>query len=81
VIVLGDQPTLTAERIEQVLQAPGSIVRARDAGAPSHPIVIRRGAVVTHAALRLAEGIELSPLPDVDTPDDLAKQGAHIKRR
>ena len=71
VVVLGDQPTLTRERIDAVLRVPGPIVRALDAGAPSHPVVIRRGAEISPAALRDATGIELPSLPDVDTREQL----------
>lgn len=73
VIALGDQPTLTTERIERVLATPGPIVRARDGGVPGHPIVIRRGAAVTHDAVRHAAGVELPPLPDVDTREELVQ--------
>jgi CTP:molybdopterin cytidylyltransferase MocA len=73
VIALGDQPTLTADRVERVLAAPGPIVRALDRGAPSHPLVIRRGAVVTREALRNAGGVELPPLADVDTREQLVE--------
>jgi nicotine blue oxidoreductase len=76
VVALGDQPGLTRERIEAVLAVGGAIVRARDGGAPSHPVVIRRGAHVTHEALRSAPGVELGPLADVDTREQLeALQG------
>jgi CTP:molybdopterin cytidylyltransferase MocA len=71
VVALGDQPGLTTERIRAVLAHGAPIARARDGGAPSHPIVIRRGAQLTHPALRGAPGVELGPLPDVDTRDDL----------
>jgi nicotine blue oxidoreductase len=75
VVVLGDQPTLTAERIGAVLGASGPVVRARDGGAPSHPVVIRRGALVTPEILRSADGPELGPLADVDTPESLQNLG------
>lgn len=73
VVVLGDQPTLTVDRIAAVLDVPGPIVRALDHGAPSHPVVIRRGAHLSREALRAAPGVELPPLPDVDTPEQLAE--------
>ena len=72
VVALGDQPSLSRERIEAVLAVEGPLVRARDGGAPSHPVVIRHGARVTPEALRTAPGPELGPLADVDTRDDLA---------
>ena len=74
VVALGDQPGLTVERIEAVLALDGPLVRARDGGAPSHPVVIRHGARVTPEALRTAPGVELGPLADVDTREDLAAE-------
>ena len=71
VVALGDQPLLTAERIDAVLAVGAPIARALDGGAPSHPVVIRRGAALTHQALRAAPGVELGPLADVDTPAEL----------
>ena len=71
VVVLGDQPRLSPERIEAVLAVPGDVVRAMDGGAPSHPVVIRRGAVVTREAMRSSTGPDLGPLADVDTPRSL----------
>jgi CTP:molybdopterin cytidylyltransferase MocA len=71
VVALGDQPRLSRERIDAVLACDGGLVRARDGGAPSHPVVIRRGATVTRDALRAATGPELGPLADVDTPESL----------
>jgi len=73
VVALGDQPGLTRERIDAVLACPGAIVRALDGGAPSHPVVIRHGARLTPEALRTAPGLELGPLADVDTPEQLAR--------
>jgi molybdenum cofactor cytidylyltransferase len=73
VVALGDQPRLSRERIEAVLRAGAPIARARDGGAPSHPVVIRRGAEVTREALRGADGPELGPLGDVDTPEVLQR--------
>jgi CTP:molybdopterin cytidylyltransferase MocA len=71
VVALGDQPSLSRGRIDAVLALDAPISRALDGGAPSHPVVIRRGAVVTREALRSASGVELGPLADVDTPDEL----------
>ena len=71
VVALGDQPSLSRERIDAVLAAGAPIARATDAGAPSHPVVIRRGARVTPEALRAAAGVELGPLADVDTREQL----------
>ena len=70
VIALGDQPGLDAERIAAVLACDGPVARARDGGAPSHPIVVR-GPLPPHPAIRAAPGPELGPLPDVDTREDL----------
>ncbi|TMM04722.1 MAG: nucleotidyltransferase family protein [Actinobacteria bacterium] len=71
VVALGDQPSLSRERIDAVLAAGAPIARATDGGAPSHPVVIRRGARVTPEALRAAAGVELGPLADVDTREQL----------
>jgi CTP:molybdopterin cytidylyltransferase MocA len=71
VVALGDQPTLSSERIAAVLATDGLLVRALDNGAPSHPVVIRPGAALSPDALRTAPGIELGSLPDVDTQDQL----------
>jgi len=73
VVALGDQPSLTRERIEAVLAAGLPLARAADGGIPSHPVVIRRTALasLTHPALRAATPVELGPLADVDTPADL----------
>ena len=71
VVALGDQPSLSPERIAAVLAFDAPIARARDGAAPSHPVVIRRGAALTHDAMRHAPGPDLGPLPDVDTPAEL----------
>jgi molybdenum cofactor cytidylyltransferase len=71
VVALGDQPSLSRARIEAVLAFDAPIARARDGGAPSHPVVIRRGAPLTHDAMRQAPGPDLGLLPDVDTPAEL----------
>jgi molybdenum cofactor cytidylyltransferase len=71
VVALADQPGLTPERIDAVLAHDAPIARARDGDAPSHPVVIRRGAALTHAAMRDAPGPDLGPLPDVDTRAEL----------
>jgi CTP:molybdopterin cytidylyltransferase MocA len=75
VVALGDQPFLSAERIGAVLAHGGEIARARDGGAPSHPVVIRRGATVTSEALKAAAGPEMGPLGDVDTRQSLRELG------
>jgi CTP:molybdopterin cytidylyltransferase MocA len=71
VVALGDQPRLSRERIDAVLAYGGPLARALDGGAPSHPVAIRRGAVVTREALRTAKGPQLDRLDDVDTPESL----------
>jgi nicotine blue oxidoreductase len=73
VVALGDQPRLSRERIAAVLADGAPIARALDRGAPSHPVVIRRGAEVTREALRAARGPELGQLADVDTPEVLQR--------
>ena len=72
IVALGDQPGLSRERIDAVLAHGGPIVRASDGGAPSHPVVIRRGFALDHDALRHAPTVELGPLADVDTREELA---------
>jgi CTP:molybdopterin cytidylyltransferase MocA len=72
VVVLGDQPFVSRERIEAVLADGAPLARALDGGAPSHPVVIRRQATVSPEALRAAHGPELGPLEDVDTPEALS---------
>src|SRR4051794_10772230 len=72
VVALGDQPSLSRERIDAVLALDAPIARASDGGAPSHPVVIRRGAQIDRDALRAAPAIELGPLADVDTREQLA---------
>src|SRR5690349_6280993 len=79
VVALGDQPSLTRERIGAVLAVDGPLVRAREGGAPSHPVVIRHGARVTPEALRTAPGPELEPLADVDTREELAAEEARTR--
>lgn len=71
IVALGDQPFLSRERIEAVLSVDAPIARAWDGEAPSHPVVIRRGAALTHPAMRHAPGLDLGPLADVDTPEAL----------
>jgi CTP:molybdopterin cytidylyltransferase MocA len=71
IVALGDQPRLSRARIDAVLAYDAPIARARDGGAPSHPVVIRRGAELTHPAMRAAPGPELGPLADVDTRSEL----------
>jgi nicotine blue oxidoreductase len=75
VVALGDQPLLSAARIDAVLAHGTPLARALDGGAPSHPVVIRRGAAVTREALRAAPGPELGPLADIDTPESLRGLG------
>ena len=72
IVALGDQPSLSRARIDAVLAHGAPIARASDGGAPSHPIVIRRGAALDHDAMRHAPAVELGPLPDVDTREELA---------
>jgi CTP:molybdopterin cytidylyltransferase MocA len=80
VVALGDQPFLTPERIEAVLADDAPLARALDGGAPSHPVVIRRGAAVSPEALRAARGPELGPLADVDTPEALDRARSNLRR-
>ena len=72
VVALGDQPALTAERIDAVRAVEGPIVRAFANGGPSHPVVIRKGSELAPGNLRQARGVELGLLADIDTPEDLS---------
>src|SRR5215218_9408744 len=52
VIVLADQPFITAEVVARVRAAPGDAARAFYHGAPGHPVVIRRRLLARAGELR-----------------------------
>ena len=86
VVVLADQPWLTAARVMSVVDAwdsEAAAVRETFAGRPGHPVLIARALYPAVAALRGDRGagdlltgaieVECGPevVADVDTPDDL----------
>jgi CTP:molybdopterin cytidylyltransferase MocA len=85
-VVLGDQPFVTAEAIEAIAaeaDAPAPAVRAVHGGRPGHPVLIKRELFARVAELRGDQGardllaetgvleVESHAQPDVDTPADL----------
>jgi molybdenum cofactor cytidylyltransferase len=54
VVVLGDQPGITPEAIEAVIEAPGDedAVRAAYDGTPGHPVLLRRSLLARADELR-----------------------------
>ncbi len=86
VIVLGDQPLVTAQAIRAVAEAPGPIARATYRGVPSHPAAFDRtvwpellavegdqGArevLTAHAREVVAVEMGGDPPGDVDTDED-----------
>jgi molybdenum cofactor cytidylyltransferase len=89
VILLGDQPEVSAETIGAVARAPGGpIVRATYRGEPSHPTALDRAvwpllaASGDHGARDLIASrpelvryveIDTPPPPDIDTPEDFRR--------
>jgi CTP:molybdopterin cytidylyltransferase MocA len=84
VIVLADQPFITAAVVERVRAAPGPAARAVYGGAPGHPVVVRaplleragelRGDAGFRDLLGAAAEVECSDIADpldIDTRDDL----------
>jgi CTP:molybdopterin cytidylyltransferase MocA len=84
VIVLADQPFITAAVVERVRSAPGDAARAVYDGAPGHPVVVRgpllaragelRGDAGFRGLLDAATEVECADLADprdIDTRDDL----------
>jgi CTP:molybdopterin cytidylyltransferase MocA len=84
VIVLADQPFITAAVVERVRSTPGPAARAVYGGEPGHPVVVRaplleragelRGDAGFRALLGGAREVECSDLADprdIDTRDDL----------
>jgi len=84
VIVLADQPFITAEVVARVRAASGDAARAVYDGAPGHPVVLRRPMLARAGELRGDSGfrgllgdateVECSDLADpadIDTQEDL----------
>ena len=86
VVLLGDQPSVTAEAIRAVGEAPGPIARATYGGAPSHPVAFdrvlwpelravdgdrgARDVILAHADDVTTVEIGGGPPGDVDTDED-----------
>ena len=83
-ILLADQPLITAAVVERVRAAPGPAARAVYGGEPGHPVVVRgpllaragelRGDAGFRALLGDAAEVECSDVADprdIDTRDDL----------
>ena len=84
VIMLADQPFLTAAVVARVRAAPGDSARAVFAGAPGHPVVLRRALLERAGELHGDRGFrgrlegatevecgDLADPRDIDTRDDL----------
>ena len=82
VIVLADQPFITAEVVARVRAVPGDAVRAVYDGAPGHPVVVRRAVLDRAGELRGDKGFrgvamaevecgDLADPQDIDTRADL----------
>ena len=91
VVVLGDQPGVTAAAVAAVVAADGDedAVRATYDGAPSHPVLLRRGLLARAGELRgdtgfrdLLEGARVRAVEvghvadpaDIDTREELARR-------
>jgi CTP:molybdopterin cytidylyltransferase MocA len=84
VILLADQPSITAAVVERVSAAPGAAARAVYGGEPGHPVVVRAPLLARAGELRGDAGFrdllagatevecsDLADARDVDTRDDL----------
>jgi molybdenum cofactor cytidylyltransferase len=84
VVTLADQPFITGAAIARVLATPGRAVRAVYAGAPGHPVVLRRALLARAGELRGDAGFrdllggatevecgDLCDPRDIDTREDL----------
>ena len=85
-LALGDQPDMTAGRIEAVRAAysPGVLLVVPSGQAPSHPVLFARALFAELRAVKGDRGgrevvarhrgqaveVALPPLPDLDTPED-----------
>jgi CTP:molybdopterin cytidylyltransferase MocA len=82
VIMLADQPFITAAVVERVRAVPGDAVRAVYDGAPGHPVVVRAAVLARARELRGDKGFrgiamaevecgDLADPRDIDTQADL----------
>lgn len=82
VILLADQPFITAEVVARVRAAEGDAARAVYGGAPGHPVVVRRALLARASELRGDRGFrgvamtevecgDLADPRDIDTQADL----------
>jgi CTP:molybdopterin cytidylyltransferase MocA len=82
VVVLADQPFITAAAVDRVRAAPGDAARATYGGAPGHPVVLRRALLSRAGELRGDAGFrgvamtevecgDLADPRDIDTQADL----------
>jgi CTP:molybdopterin cytidylyltransferase MocA len=69
VIVLADQPFITAGVVARVRAAPGDAARAVYAGAPGHPVVVRRAVLARASELRGDKGFRGVPMTEVECGD------------
>jgi CTP:molybdopterin cytidylyltransferase MocA len=69
VIVLADQPFITADVVARVRAAPGDAARAIYDGAPGHPVVVRRPVLERAAELRGDKGFRGVPMTEVECGD------------
>jgi molybdenum cofactor cytidylyltransferase len=89
VIVLADQPFITAAVVDRVRSARGPAARAVYGGAPGHPVVVRRPLLdragelrgdtgfrplLERARVREVEVGHIADPADVDTREELARQ-------
>jgi CTP:molybdopterin cytidylyltransferase MocA len=69
VIVLADQPFITADVVARVRAAPGDAARAVYGGAPGHPVVVRRPLLGRAGELRGDKGFRGIPMTEVECGD------------
>ena len=84
VVVLADQPFITAAAIQRVLATPGAAARAVYGGVPGHPVVLRGPVLARAGELRGDSGFrdllagaaqvecgDVADARDIDTREDL----------
>jgi CTP:molybdopterin cytidylyltransferase MocA len=69
VIVLADQPFITAAVVARVRAAPGDAARAVYGGAPGHPVVVRRPVLRRAGELHGDKGFRGVPMTEVECGD------------
>jgi CTP:molybdopterin cytidylyltransferase MocA len=69
VVVLADQPFITAAVVARVRAAEGDAARAVYGGAPGHPVVLRRPVLARAAELRGDQGFRDVPMTHVECGD------------